>query len=200
MSSGTLPPYSAPSRVAFSTRRKTDPRREKNCQNRKEKKKKKREEHIPVPRASTHTHRRVCVQKCDSSRVYARTHIPHTNALKHEARARTRAPSYTHARTHADARSVRIKPDEWREGKPVDGSRRAPRMWGREDGSRLFPFPFVVIHVFFTSDGSERNITGSIFFRRLGTLKMRKLSKDYIHLHPLCIICLFTVLNVSWRN
>lgn len=40
----------------------------------------------------------------------------------------------------------------------MDGSRRAPQTQGREDGSRLFPFPLIVIRVFFASDGSERDI------------------------------------------
>lgn len=57
------------------------------------------------------------------------------------------------------------------------------------NGSRLFPFLFVVIHVFFTSDGSERDIISSISFRRFGTSEMKKFSKTYF-LRTICILCI----------
>jgi len=88
------------SRIAFSTRKRTHLWKEMERIAGIKEEKKRYGEHIPVPRASTHT-RKCAHVNVILSHVCART-SPHTSAFKHETRASTRVPlSYTHARTHA---------------------------------------------------------------------------------------------------
>lgn len=94
----------------------------------------------------------------------------------------------------------------------MDGSRRAPQTQGREDGSRLFPFPLIVIRVFFASDGSERDIitflpiTSFLICRvaiRVTSVYLRldilRISIN-IYLYPVCYPLPFALLFSQFRD